>query len=583
MRRPFGRLSIAAYLGLGIGGLMFVAVASILAITLYANWRNTTELLQDKSRLLLGSLVEHTERFLDPARVQADFVADLIERGELNPRERERLLETLRFVLAATPQVHGLAFFDARGWEAVAARHEGRIRLAAERWTDDPQATQLMARAEAYRSARAYWGPPVYVGPAGTVLNLRRPVFRDAAFVGIAIAVVRVAELSAFLAALETELGQNAFILYDREFVLAHRALEFEFPGLSEDRPLPRVSEIGDPVLFDIWGDGWEDRGLVAGSGHQGQVAGQDYIYLYAPLADYADAPWLVGSYFAEDAIATQFQRLAQAAAAGVLGLVLAVAAAFVFGRVLRGPRTLDLDRVPALRGSWFRELDDSARAFNGMVAALRAFALYVPRRLVTTLIARGEVVALPSEVREVTVLFTDIVAFTARTETMGAAATAEFLNRHFALVTACIEAEGGIIDKYIGDAVMALWGALETQADHATRAARAARAVARALRADNAGRAPPVRMRIGIHSGPVVVGNIGTPTRMNYTVVGDTVNTAQRLENLAKELLPEAEVAILLSESTARALSCEIPVHPLGTHQLRGIGAAARVFALST
>jgi hypothetical protein len=79
-RRRFGRLSIAAYLGLGIGSLMFVAVASILAITLYANWRNTTELLQDKSRLLLGSLVEHTGRFLDPAGVQADFVADLIER-----------------------------------------------------------------------------------------------------------------------------------------------------------------------------------------------------------------------------------------------------------------------------------------------------------------------------------------------------------------------------------------------------------------------------------------------------------------------------------------------------------------------
>jgi adenylate cyclase len=181
-----------------------------------------------------------------------------------------------------------------------------------------------------------------------------------------------------------------------------------------------------------------------------------------------------------------------------------------------------------------------------------------------------------------VTVLFTDIVAFTARTETMGAAATAEFLNHHFALVTACIEAENGIIDKYIGDAAMALWGALEPQADHAARAARAARAIALAIRDDNAGRMPPVRMRIGIHSGPVVVGNIGTPTRMNYTVVGDTVNTAQRLENLAKELLPDADVAILLSETTARVLPREISVVPLGTHQLRGIGGAARVFALS-
>jgi adenylate cyclase len=217
------------------------------------------------------------------------------------------------------------------------------------------------------------------------------------------------------------------------------------------------------------------------------------------------------------------------------------------------------------------------------MVAALKAFALYVPRRLVTTLIARGKVSALPSEVREVSVLFTDIVAFTARTETMGAAATAEFLNHHFALVTGCIEAEGGIIDKYIGDAVMALWGALETQADHAARAARAASAIVRAIRQDNARRMPPVRMRIGIHSGPVVVGNIGTPTRMNYTVVGDTVNTAQRLENLAKELLPDADVAILLSETTASMLPREIPAIPLGSHQLRGVGGAANVFALAT
>jgi adenylate cyclase len=593
-RRRFGRLSIAAYLGLGIGSLMFVAVASILAITLYANWRNTTELLQDKSRLLLGSLVEHTGRFLDPAGVQADFVADLIERGELDPRDRDQLLDTLRFVLAATPQVHALVFFDPHGWQAGAARHEDRIDTFVARWTGDAQAIDLMRRAEERRSEQAYWGPPVHVRPVGTVLNLRRPLFRRSAFIGIAVAVVRVAELSAFLAALETEFGQNAFILYDRDYVLAHRALEFEFPGLSAARPLPKVGEVGDPVLFEIWQDGWEDWGLIAGSGHQGNVAGQDYIYLYAPLEDYADAPWLVGSYFAEDAIATQFQRLAQAAAAGSIGLLLAVASAFLFGRVLRGPinqlggaasalRTLDLDRVPALRRSGFRELDDAARAFNGMVAALQAFALYVPRRLVTTLIARGEVSALPSEVREVSVLFTDIVAFTARTETMGAAATAEFLNHHFALVTACIEAEGGIIDKYIGDAAMALWGALESQADHAARATRAARAIARAIREDNARRMPPIRMRIGIHSGPVVVGNIGTPTRMNYTVVGDTVNTAQRLENLAKELLPDADVAILLSETTASMLPREIPVIPLGEHQLRGLGGAAKVFALAT
>ena len=78
--------------------------------------------------------------------------------------------------------------------------------------------------------------------------------------------------------------------------------------------------------------------------------------------------------------------------------------------------------------------------------------------------------------------------------------------------------------------------------------------AIARRDARDNAGRERPVRLRIGLHSGPVVVGNIGSATRMNYTVVGDTVNTAQRLEASAKELLPDAEVAMLLSAATVAA-----------------------------
>jgi class 3 adenylate cyclase len=203
-----------------------------------------------------------------------------------------------------------------------------------------------------------------------------------------------------------------------------------------------------------------------------------------------------------------------------------------------------------------------------------------MPKSLVLRLIARGEVEALPAE-RVVTVLFTDVVGFTARTEQQGAAATAAFLNQHFSLLTACIEAEGGTVDKFIGDAVMALWGALEPQPDHALRAARAARAIAAALHADNAGRERPVRLRIGLHSGPVVVGNIGTATRMSYTVVGDTVNAAQRLEGLAKDLLPDAEVAILLSAATVAALPREVATVSLGCHGLRGRDAITEVFEL--
>jgi adenylate cyclase len=304
------------------------------------------------------------------------------------------------------------------------------------------------------------------------------------------------------------------------------------------------------------------------------------------------DPRWLVGSYFPAEAVDVQLERLLLASGLGLLGLVAAAVAAVLLGRRVSRPiaqlaaaasaiRTLDLDDLAPLRRSRLREIDQAAIAFNAMVRALRVFAAYVPKQIVQSLISRGVAVSLASQSRETTVLFTDIVGFTERTTSWSAEQTAEFLNHHLGVLTGCIEAEGGMVDKFIGDAVMALWNAIDDQPDHATRAARAALAIAVAIREDNRGREVPVRVRIGLHSGPVVVGNIGTATRMNYTVVGDTVNVAQRLEVLAKELRPDAEVAILLSATTAAALPQGLAVTSLGWHQLRGRDDPTEIFAL--
>ncbi len=244
--------------------------------------------------------------------------------------------------------------------------------------------------------------------------------------------------------------------------------------------------------------------------------------------------------------------------------------------------QALSLDQVPTLPRSRLRELDDAMAAFNAMVGGLKAFALYVPRDLMRHLLARGDPATMASETREVTVLFTDIVGFTSRTERLSAEDTATFLNHHFGLISRCIEAEGGTIDKFIGDAAMALWNAAEVQPDHAARAVRAAAAIRAALEADNAGRSEPVRLRIGVHSGPVVVGNIGSATRMNYTVVGDTVNTASRLEGLGRILLPDLDIAVLLSAATAAGLPDGLPITSMGCHGLRGRDAPTEVFALA-
>jgi class 3 adenylate cyclase len=155
-------------------------------------------------------------------------------------------------------------------------------------------------------------------------------------------------------------------------------------------------------------------------------------------------------------------------------------------------------------------------------------------------------------------------------------------------MLAECIEAEEGTIDKYIGDAVMAFWGAPDRSDDHAARAVRAARAIAETLSADNARRArkglKPVRVRIGIHSGPVLVGNIGAPERVNYTIVGDTVNDAQRLEALGHQLDAGTDVTVLLSGETMRlaGLRPEEAEH-VGTHPLAGVSHAVAVYRLRT
>jgi len=161
----------------------------------------------------------------------------------------------------------------------------------------------------------------------------------------------------------------------------------------------------------------------------------------------------------------------------------------------------------------------------------------------------------------------------------------AAFLNHHLTLLAECVENEGGTIDKYIGDALMAFWGAPERIENTVPGACRAALAIKKAISTENVARLAaglkPVRLRIGIHTGPLVVGNIGAPSRVNYTVVGDTVNTAQRLEALGKEVDPDAEVTILISSATRAQLPVEFKSAAVGSHLVKGKSERIDVYQL--
>jgi adenylate cyclase len=167
------------------------------------------------------------------------------------------------------------------------------------------------------------------------------------------------------------------------------------------------------------------------------------------------------------------------------------------------------------------------------------AFSRYLAPEIVEELVANPERLALGGETRDVTVMFADVAGFTTLSEGRAPAEIVRLMNDCFTEITAVIQGHGGTVDKFIGDAVMAFWNAPVQQADHAARACRAARdllsAIERLSRSFAERNLPRLAMRVGLATGPALVGNVGSRSKFNYTVMGDTVNLASRLEGAAK------------------------------------------------
>jgi adenylate cyclase len=170
--------------------------------------------------------------------------------------------------------------------------------------------------------------------------------------------------------------------------------------------------------------------------------------------------------------------------------------------------------------------------------------------------------------VKEVSVLFADIVGFTSMSEKMSPAAVALMLNDYLSRMTDVIFKYEGTLDKYIGDAIMAVFGAPLDMPDHAVRAIRSGLEMQERLQEFNADRkeGPTIRIRIGINSGKAVAGEIGSINKMEYTVLGDTVNTASRLESsVAKPGM------VVIGENTFEMAKGQFEFKSLGRATLKG------------
>lgn len=206
-------------------------------------------------------------------------------------------------------------------------------------------------------------------------------------------------------------------------------------------------------------------------------------------------------------------------------------------------------------------------------------FAQYVPPSVVSRLIAQPDLMRLGGEAREVTVMFTDLANFTTLSERLSAEQTVELLTAYFNAMTPIVHATGGTVDKFIGDAVMAFWGAPlddPQHAEHALQAAIAMQSAMQPLVAQLRARGlPPIHMRIGLHTGRAVVGNVGSEQRFSYTAIGDAVNLAARLEGANKAF----GTSILLSDATAALLPGTVALRALDDVIVKGRTEPVRVF----
>jgi adenylate cyclase len=592
-------------------GLLVVLAGIAYGIAMLSGRLNTVELLRDRNDRIVTRLMERTRAQLDPAATQVEALRQRLQTGQIGIDDEGRLTDYMSAALDALPQVDAFGFLRNNAIATRVVRQNGRMVALHDDVRNYPDTA---ARAEASRrlfemrnrpdlyDKPVYWGDLIWNPEIGLpLINAQAPVVVGGVFVGQALAVVSLVTLSRLIESDSVDNEAANFILYDDDYVLAHPTLLNHEYGLSMESPVPRLEKIHDPVLRQIW-SGRVDRVLARamlgddGEAHIVEAEGRQWIFVYRRLTSYGERPWLVGRYFSFDEIDREIGRLQVAAGVGVISLLLSLLIAWRLGRLIRRPllaigaaanrlRNLDFD-APPLDRTRLRELDDAAQAINAANAALHWFGNYVPRKLVNRLVREGEDAINTTKNRDVTVIFTDLVGFTAMSEQLTAEETAEILNDHFALVTACIEAENGIVDKFIGDAVMAVWGAIKRDEGHATHACRAVLAIGKAVAADNARRAmlgkPLLRMRVGIHSGPVVVGNIGAPGRINYTVVGDTVNTAQRLEQLGRDHQRESEAFIALASAATVAAAGLEPAPPLvGVLPVKGRAGSVEVYRL--
>lgn len=597
-----GWISLAATLGLIFGTLIAVSLAVLLWLTVSANVKNTFSLLNQRAVSTIHLIRTSLDAELQRAEDTVTYIARLYDSSNLDINDKERLKAVLSGASAANPSVGALLIYEPWSGERFGVYRVG-----------DDEYGELPPMAEESGSVRrefdnftpnnqALWGNLVFVG-GRVYANVRHALIKDGRVDAYVVAAIPIILVSEILKDIEKDIDGTPFILDWNNRVVAHPDVTektWEYSDLEttvslEDFPdqvLRLFPDRGDAGNFEMAAmEGVEVRGI----GFDDDAIG-DHIVISATEERYGRSPWRIGVYFEAQTVASELGRLFMSTMTALSFIVVAVIIAIVLGKKIARPASiitqvgqkitrLELDGIEHIPSSPIIEFARGANAINTMITALSAFSTYVPRSLVRHIVNGGMADLNATDEKELTIMFTDIAGFTTLSETMSAAEAASFLNQHFAILGEPVEESGGTIDKYMGDGLLAFWGAPDPIGNHSEAACRAALRMADAISAFNRSIGQTsniqVRVRIGIHTGKTIVGNIGAPARINYTVVGDTVNVCQRLQDHGRDVDADAETIILLSDETVQKLGPDFRVSDVGDVRLRGRESLTKVYRL--
>jgi len=580
---PKFRLGIASVLTLAFGGLALLSTGILLFFAFSSTLDSTRSVLSTRLEGVINEAEQVSVNFFQPIEGQASWLANEIASGGVNPDVSFQFAQMAKGVVSSLPQVTAISYQKPDG--SGVFYEAGNQKLHTVNWPENWQVG--LNRSETNPQTRppgdGLWvlRPSVLNGvPESTFIY---PVRTEEGDLGVIAFRVNVAQLSDRVAE-DATLGNFdlvRFILFNERTVMAHPELK----GMSELNR-PSIDDIKDPYLKKLSTAERVDLTLVNDlEGIQTFAIEHDNeTRVFAIKEDSyrrSGGNVLIGVHFSAETASVEIRRLFSVGIIG-LGLLLAsMLGAYLLGRWAAKPiqelseaaqlvQENKLDEVKLLPGNPVVELSSALGAFNGMVDGLKErerirdlFGKYVPQDVADLLVADDKI-AKPADATA-TVLFLDLVGFSAISEKLTPAELVETMNSFFSEAVAIIEKEEGIVTQFQGDAILAVFNVPVEREDHVNAAIRTAVAITKILDVQNFG-GQKLDCRIGINTGPLVAGAIGAKDRLSYTVYGDAVNVAARLEQMNKKY----KTRILVAEKTVEQAS-GFEFEKVGTLPIRG------------